>query len=217
MKPDGLKLLGTGNGLTEIAGRHSDAQWISTDIVPLPARHNPALLGAHNLKNIAAAISICTALGVSESLIISAIQTFPGLPHRLQPCGSVGAVTFINDSKATNGEAASKALSACKNIYWLAGGISKEDGLSACLTQKTERHFRNIFYGRDAAQFRAQVDGHIACQSFGEMGRALQAAFQDATSQMRAALSSYHQQLPLLINFLHSKHVAICSYALCLK
>ena len=186
VKPDGLKLIGKGDKLTEIASRHKDAQQISTDIVPAAARNNPALQGDHNLENIAAAMAICSALGVSETKIIAAIQTFPGLPHRLQPCGSLGQVDFINDSKATNGEAASKALSAFTNIYWLAGGIGKEDGLSACLEHK-QNITAGYFYGRDALAFSAEAHGHITNQSFADMEAALQAAMRDALSQETAS------------------------------
>jgi UDP-N-acetylmuramoylalanine--D-glutamate ligase len=86
--------------------------------------------GDHNLQNATAALLACEALGLSDTEILNAIQTFPGLNHRQYTVRTHGHITYINDSKATNAEAAAKSLGAYDNIYWILGGQSKEGGLN---------------------------------------------------------------------------------------
>ena len=92
-----------------------------------------ALKGLHNAQNTLAVRYVCRALGLSEAEIDKGIASFAGLPHRLQPAGQIDNILFVNDSKATNGEAAARALASFENIHWCAGGIAKEDGLDACI------------------------------------------------------------------------------------
>ena len=89
----------------------------------------PALRGLHNAQNAAAAFCVGEALGLSVMQITESFISFPGLAHRMQPVERFGHLTFINDSKATNADAARQALGACRNIYWIAGGQAKQGGL----------------------------------------------------------------------------------------
>ena len=89
------------------------------------------LRGSHNGQNAAAAIAACLAVGVSKSEIVSGLASFPGLKHRMQPVATLGQITFVNDSKATNAEAAAPALSSFDRIYWIAGGVPKEGGIAS--------------------------------------------------------------------------------------
>jgi UDP-N-acetylmuramoylalanine--D-glutamate ligase len=83
------------------------------------------LPGTHNHQNAAAAYAACRAVGVSRTLIVAGIKDFPGLDHRQQLIKTLRGVRFVNDSKATNPEAAEKALASYGAIYWIAGGQSK--------------------------------------------------------------------------------------------
>ncbi len=95
------------------------------------------LKGEHNAENIAFAFAITYCYlkknnlldKVKEEQIISEIQSFKGLKHRLQFLGSIEGVNFINDSKATNAESTENALKAYDNIFWILGGIAKEGGI----------------------------------------------------------------------------------------
>ena len=89
----------------------------------------PTLLGRHNWQNAAAAYAACKAAGVPPEAIVAAMKTFPGLAHRQQLVRSIGGVRFVNDSKATNADAAEKALLTFDPIYWIVGGRAKETGL----------------------------------------------------------------------------------------
>ena len=61
--------------------------------------------------------------------IAGAMASFPGLAHRIELVGQVGRVRFINDSKATNADAAARALACTDNVYWIAGGKPKQGGI----------------------------------------------------------------------------------------
>jgi UDP-N-acetylmuramoylalanine--D-glutamate ligase len=89
------------------------------------------LKGKHNAENIAASFAACQIYGLQAEQIIQAMQTYPGLEHRMQHIDKVGKITFVNDSKATNAEAAQHALQAFDNIYWIAGGVAKEGGITS--------------------------------------------------------------------------------------
>ena len=90
-----------------------------------------ALPGSHNAQNAAGAYAAARAVGVDPTAAASAIASFPGLPHRQQMAALADGVTYINDSKATNAEAASKALRCYEAIHWIAGGQSKGSGYGA--------------------------------------------------------------------------------------
>lgn len=88
------------------------------------------LPGAHNAQNMAAATAACRALELNAEEIRKGIMSYPGLPHRQKLAGSIRNLRFINDSKATNADAAGKALGCYDTIYWIAGGRPKEGGLN---------------------------------------------------------------------------------------
>lgn len=93
-------------------------------------REIAGLPGAHNHQNACAAYAACRAIGTSPKLIAEALNSFKGLPHRSQIVGEKDGVRFVNDSKATNVDAAAKALQAFKSIRWIAGGMGKDGGIS---------------------------------------------------------------------------------------
>jgi UDP-N-acetylmuramoylalanine--D-glutamate ligase len=76
----------------------------------LPAE--PLIPGEHNRENAAAATAAARAAGIGDEAIAEALRTFAGVPHRLELIREVQGVRFVNDSKATNPEAAERALSA---------------------------------------------------------------------------------------------------------
>jgi UDP-N-acetylmuramoylalanine--D-glutamate ligase len=61
---------------------------------------------------------------------MQAITRFPGLAHRIEDVGRIGRTRFINDSKATNADAAARALACYSDIFWIAGGKPKEGGIA---------------------------------------------------------------------------------------
>jgi UDP-N-acetylmuramoylalanine--D-glutamate ligase len=83
------------------------------------------LLGTHNHQNIACAYAACIPCGVTKIQFLDGLNSFPGLPHRLEKIGHFKNFEIINDSKATNVAAAITALSTFNNILWIAGGRNK--------------------------------------------------------------------------------------------
>ncbi|THD37727.1 MAG: UDP-N-acetylmuramoyl-L-alanine--D-glutamate ligase [Sphingomonas sp.] len=92
----------------------------------------PALQGPHNAQNALAAITTCQALGISEAAIDAGLESFRGLPHRMERIAVVAGVAYVNDSKATNPDSAAPALAAFDRIHWILGGQAKSDNLDAC-------------------------------------------------------------------------------------
>jgi len=90
----------------------------------------PGLPGKHNWQNAAAAYAAARALGVSMEDAAAGLITFPGLVHRMETVAQIGRVKFVNDSKATNADAARQAMSTYPRFYWIAGGRAKEGGIS---------------------------------------------------------------------------------------
>ncbi len=92
----------------------------------------PALQGPHNAQNALAAIAACEALGVDQASIDRGLESFPGLPHRMERVATKNGVLFVNDSKATNAESTAPALAAYPRIHWILGGKAKTADLDAC-------------------------------------------------------------------------------------
>jgi UDP-N-acetylmuramoylalanine--D-glutamate ligase len=142
-------------------------------------RAMPALKGRHNWQNACMAYGAATALGVDVKTIAEAMTTFPGLAHRMQQVGRVGAIAFVNDSKATNADAAEKALSSFTNIYWIAGGIAKTGGI-APLKPLFGNVARAYLIGQAAQDFAAAIGSSIPHKDCGTLENAVTAALHDA-------------------------------------
>ena len=183
---DGLAIMGPGPALDGLAatlsGRAEAPALIRlTDSYPAEdMSDNPALPGAHNAQNCAAARAACLRLGLTSEQIEAGIASFAGLPHRLQPAGQAGQVRLVNDSKATNAAAAATALQSFEQIYWCAGGQAKQDGLADCLPH-LDRVVQGYLYGAAAEDFAAQLAGKLATECFASMDEAVRAAFGAAT------------------------------------
>ncbi len=90
-----------------------------------------ALPGRHNWQNAAAAYAAAKGLGIPADEAAEHLMTFPGLAHRMEPVAQLGRVRFVNDSKATNTDAARQAMSSYPKFYWIAGGQPKTGGIEA--------------------------------------------------------------------------------------
>ena len=119
-----------GQGWSVFMHRSHLTEWRrGKQIAAIDLRPAPALKGAHNHQNACAAYAACRALGLGPRQIEGGLLRFPGLAHRMERVGEAGGVVFVNDSKATNADAAQKALLAYDNIRWIAGGQAKEGGI----------------------------------------------------------------------------------------
>ncbi len=120
----------------------------------------PSLQGPHNRENAAAAIEICDILGLSSGDIRSGLQTYPGLPHRMERVAEVAGVAYVNDSKGTNTAASAPALAAFDNIHWILGGLAKEPGLGECEAELG--HVKAAYtIGKAGPDFAALLEGRV--------------------------------------------------------
>jgi UDP-N-acetylmuramoylalanine--D-glutamate ligase len=153
-----------------------------------------ALRGAHNAQNACAAYIIARRLGLEADQIEQGFNSFPGLEHRMEEIGSAGRVVFINDSKATNADAAEKALSSFERIYWIAGGQAKQGGIAPL-----QAHFHRIakayLIGQDAPLLADALEGKVAYITCDSMQAAVQHAALDA-----AADTSEHSEIAVLLS-----------------
>ncbi len=141
-------------------------------------RAAPALRGAHNHQNACAAYAACRAAGLGPRQIEGGLVSFPGLAHRMERVGEAEGIVFVNDSKATNADAAEKALLAYENIRWIAGGRPKEGGIEP-LRPLFGKIAKAYLIGEAEADFAATLGAtpHARC---GALAAAVAAARADA-------------------------------------
>jgi UDP-N-acetylmuramoylalanine--D-glutamate ligase len=174
-----------GRGVYVIDGRLYDGEGATArDIRDL--RSLTTLPGAHNWQNAAAAFAACVPLVKDSKALASHLSSFPGLEHRMEQVGRIGKALFVNDSKATNVDAASKALASYKDIFWIAGGKAK-DGGAAGLEAFRENVVGAYLIGASAAQFQQQLAGAMPVSVDGTLEAAMRHALRDALASNAAA------------------------------
>ena len=162
-------------GVYAIGGQLFDGASASPDIPVADLRGIQTLPGSHNHQNAAAAFAAASALGVDAAVIAEALESYPGLPHRQEMVARIGDVAYVNDSKATNGEAALRAIRSYDRIYWIAGGLAKADGLEAVLPE-LHRVRHAYLIGEAEDRFAAEIGDRIPTTRCGALDRALEAA-----------------------------------------
>ena len=138
-----------------------------------------SLPGRHNWQNAAAAYAAARALGVSVEDAAAGLMSFPGLAHRMETVGQIGRVRFINDSKATNADAARQAMSSYPKFYWIAGGVPKAGGIDG-LVDLFPRIEKAYLIGEAAEAFAETLEGKAAYERSGDIAAAAAAAYADA-------------------------------------
>ena len=134
-------------------------------------------------------------LGLAPRVIEEGFKSFAGLAHRSQFVREINGVRYINDSKATNIDAAAKALGAFKNIRWICGGLMKEGGVDALQEIAKTSVKKAYVIGREAAEFARQIG--VTAEVCTTMQAAVQAAARDAetgdTVLLAPAAASFDQ------------------------
>jgi len=149
-----------------------------------------ALAGRHNRQNAAAAYAAARLLGLEPAEIAPALADFPGLPHRQERVRTIGHVDYVNDSKATNAAAAARALASFERIYWIAGGLPKDGGLSG-VEPWLERVAGAYLIGEAAPAFAKQLGAMapgVAAEQCGELDAAVAAAHRAAQADARPSV-----------------------------
>ncbi|MDB5626866.1 MAG: UDP-N-acetylmuramoylalanine--D-glutamate ligase [Tardiphaga sp.] len=138
-----------------------------------------SLRGAHNAQNAACASAAVLALGVAPDVLQTGLRSFPGLAHRMEQIGRRNGVLYVNDSKGTNADAAARALSSFKYIYWIAGGKPKSGGITS-LAAYFPRVRKAYLIGEAAPKFAATLDGKVPYEISETLDAAIPAAARDA-------------------------------------
>ncbi|HET9160317.1 MAG TPA: UDP-N-acetylmuramoyl-L-alanine--D-glutamate ligase, partial [Caulobacteraceae bacterium] len=140
------------------------------------------LPGRHHWQNAAAAYAAARALGVSMEDAAAGLITFPGLAHRMETVAHIGKVRFVNDSKATNADAARQAMSTYPKFYWIAGGRPKAGGIDS-LPDLFPRVAKAYLVGEAADDFAKTLEGRAPHVHAGTIERAVEMAYADAQGQ----------------------------------
>jgi UDP-N-acetylmuramoylalanine--D-glutamate ligase len=115
------------------------------------------------------------------------LATFPGLAHRMETVGVIDGVRFVNDSKATNADAARQAMSAYPRFHWIAGGRAKAGGIDS-LTDLFPRVAKAYLVGECADDFAKTLEGKAPYAISGVLDAAVAAAFAEARSNGEGAI-----------------------------
>lgn len=179
------QLIGISGQGSVAGGVYVEGGVLYDDTRPGPAQviismHKVARLpGLHNAQNAAAAYAMARIMGLEAQAIIAAMESFPGLAHRQELLAVIDGVSYVNDSKATNGEAAARALACYGDIFWIAGGRPKQDGIEA--TKPYLDRVRHAYLiGEAANDFARKLEAQVSVTLSGELAGALGKARQNA-------------------------------------
>jgi len=146
-----------------------------------------SLPGRHNWQNAAAAYAAVRGIGISPEDAAEGLMSFPGLAHRMETVGVAGRVRFVNDSKATNSDAARQALSSYPKVYWIAGGQPKSGGIES-LTDLFPRVEKAYLIGEAAPDFARTLRGKAEFTECGGIDTAVARAYADAAASGQDAI-----------------------------
>jgi UDP-N-acetylmuramoylalanine--D-glutamate ligase len=142
---------------------------LSLQEIPLP--------GAHNVENVLAAVAATRLAGAEPTAIAKGVRSFAGVEHRLEFVAEVGGVRYYNDSKATNVDAALKALDSFPGrILILLGGKDKGSDYAALQRPLREKAILALLIGAAAEKIEKQITGSVAIEHAGTIERAVEIA-----------------------------------------
>jgi len=168
-----------GKGWSVFARKGFLVEWRKgRQVFSIDLRDVAGLPGAHNHQNACAAYAVCRSLGLPPKQIEPAIRDYKGMKHRCQAVATIDGVKFVNDSKATNADAAGKALGAFGRIRWIVGGQAKEGGISA-LSPLFHKVAKAYLIGEAATEFAVQL-GDTPHEFSGTLEAAVNAAKAEA-------------------------------------
>ena len=140
------------------------------------------LKGGHNVENVLAAVCATRLAGVPAAAIRSAIEQFTAVEHRLELVATLNGVAWYNDSKATNVDAAMKAIESFPGgIHLLLGGKDKNSDYSQLNALLRERVRTVYTIGSAAAKIEGQIQGTVPVVSAGTLAEAVSRAGEAAT------------------------------------
>ena len=140
-------------------GVYLDDGWVVAGGDRIVAAGDLRMVGRHNLQNLLMAVAVAHLAGIDKGAIAHAIQTFPGVPHRLEHICTWNGIDFINDSKATNYDAAEVGLTAVAvPAILIAGGDPKTGDDTAWLHRIQEAAIAVLLIGDAAPIFAKRLE-----------------------------------------------------------
>lgn len=139
------------------------------------------LRGSHNAENAIAALLLASHAGCAPESLQRALDTYPGLPHRLEPVRTLRDVEYVNDSKATNVDSVEKSLSAFpRNVLIIMGGRGK-GAPYAPLRKLFEGRVKALFtIGEDAPRIESELGDLAALHRCSDLASAVRKAHEVA-------------------------------------
>jgi UDP-N-acetylmuramoylalanine--D-glutamate ligase len=155
----------------EIVFRHSERE------ETILRRSDIPLVGAHNLENVLAAVAATRLAGARSADIARGVKSFSGVEHRLEFVSEIAGVRYYNDSKATNVDAALKALESFPGrILIILGGKDKGSDYTPLQKPLREKAVLALLIGAAAAKIASQIAGSVAIETAETLDRAVEIA-----------------------------------------
>src|SRR5262249_36523121 len=144
----------------------------------LMAASEVPLRGRHNLENVMAAAAASRIAGAPLDAIRSSVRSFPGVEHRIEFVRELNGVKYYNDSKATNVDAALKAIDAFDGGLWIIlGGKDKGSDYAPLADPLSGKARAALLIGKDeGVKIRAAIEGRVPLVACGTLDRAVQYA-----------------------------------------
>lgn len=118
--------------------------------------------GPHNLENALAAIAAAVSLGIAPKSLVETLRKFRGVTHRLEPVKRISGVWYINDSKATNVDAVTKALQSHKSpVVLILGGRDKNGDFQVLKDLLIQQARAVVVMGEAAEVIAKQIEGTV--------------------------------------------------------
>jgi UDP-N-acetylmuramoylalanine--D-glutamate ligase len=139
------------------------------------------LIGPHLVADVLAAAAVAWLAGVGAAAMTRAVEGFSGLEHALEPVAEVGGVRFVNDSKATNIEAARRAIESFDTgVVVILGGKFKGGDFHDLLEPLESRHATVVAIGESRPLIAQALGGRVALHEAADMSSAVRTAFASA-------------------------------------
>jgi UDP-N-acetylmuramoylalanine--D-glutamate ligase len=135
------------------------------------------LIGRHLIADVLAASAVASIIGVDSAAMTFAVEGFTGLEHALEPVAEVGGVLFVNDSKATNVEAARRAIESFDSLVVIMGGRFKGGSLELLRAPLSERGAAVVAIGEARPLLRDVLGGVVPVHEADGMAAAVRKAF----------------------------------------
>ncbi|HCI52737.1 MAG TPA: UDP-N-acetylmuramoyl-L-alanine--D-glutamate ligase [Gallionella sp.] len=191
--------------------RDGDDIWLVQGSSRLIKASDMQLAGLHNVANALAALALCRSIDMSMSVLLAALRSFKGLPHRVEKVAVLHDITFYDDSKGTNVGATVAALEGlgCPAVL-IAGGVGKEQDFSP-LKSAVSHHARAVvLIGRDAPLIAAALVGcDVPLMHAADMQDAVRQAASIAQSGDAILLSPACASFDMYRNYGHRAQVFI--------